>query len=353
VKVSLEVAAIQEKPMQKPKSFIDYFVNCLVGFNSVIDWFNPHSASRQKLHANTTYALGRVQTFPQGLWAGWIGFWYMCFRAITQIYVKPDQFARSHGAFGCLFGICISAFYGVWNAFMAIVTLLDRVMVGVSNGFFGTNELYIIDPTVRANIFPTASGASALLNYEKPNMQRQSQIKKALRLANNARRLWTECGPEFPKDHWHWKEVDIRRLKDKVIDHSKYRLGILDEEYDILINRLEECMLKRVSFSRFCLFLGDAVYQRLKSQPLDQFVSQYLAPSTPDAPMSMSGHAITPVGYLDDDEDVADAATALREGSIRNRRASFMMTKNQFPPTRRFGRSMSVPMDSISDRDYE
>jgi hypothetical protein len=324
VKISLEIAAlVQEYPLCRPKTFADYFVNCIKSFNFVLAWINPNSHVRQKRHGVTTYALGRVQTVAQGLVAGWFGMFHLIIRGLVQIYVKSDRFARSHGSFGCLFGLIISPLYVLWYVFRGVVTFFDRILVGFANGVRGKNKLYIIDPSVQATVYQTSSGVNALLYYELPSAARQSQLKKAMRITNNARKLWVECKPDFPNDHWHWKEVSMKLLKVKVIKNAREHLSILDEEYDTLIRCLNACPLEAIGFSRFCLFLGEAVQDRLQHKPI-------VDPSIPmvtlaaEDPHTISGHVITPIGDLDDDEDA--------EVELLSKRKTFVFSAKKLTP---------------------
>jgi hypothetical protein len=124
-----------------------------------------------------------------------------------------------------------------------------------------------------------------------------------MRITNNARNLWSECKPDFPNDHWHWKEVSMKLLKEEVSENAKEHLSIIDEEYDTLIRCLHACPLEAISFSRFCLFLGKAVQERLlQDKPIeDPSIPMIVLPAL--HPQTFSGHVIIPIGDIEDDED--------------------------------------------------
>jgi hypothetical protein len=301
LKISLEVAAIlRDKPLRQPTTGADFLANLLIFLNLVLNWFNPAHDTRYTRHAICTYALGRIQTFSQGMAAGWFGLATEFFRGLFEIYVISDRFARSYGTFGCLFGVMVTPFYILYDFLRGCVVFVDRIMVGVSNGCFGTDRLFIIDPMVRAHVYQTTANLNDLLNYDPPHEARRGQLKRAVRLANYARQLYLFCKPTFPKGHWHWLEVELKQLKAVVIRQGRDRLGLMDEEYDILMDCLDHCTVEGVSFSRFCLFLGEAIKNRPK--PTRRALLRCTAAAYPvmSAP-SPFGDAMIPVGDIDDD----------------------------------------------------
>ena len=300
VKISLEIAAtLRDQPLRKPRSGTDFLVNALISVNVVLNWFNPARSTRQARHAALTYALGRVRTFGQGVAAGSFGFLRELFRGLFDSYLTPDKFARTHGALGCLFGLLIAPICIVYDIFRGCIIFLDRVMVGISNGCCMADQLFLIDPMVRANVYETTHDLNELLNHDTPSESRRYQLKCAVRIANNASQLFKLCNPTFPEGHWHWLEVDRQKLKSVVIQEGNERLSMKDAEYEVLVDCLNQCTLERVSFSRFCLFLGEAVKDRLgrlnrphlRARPDFNLV-------TPSV-----GRHIVRVGDMDDDED--------------------------------------------------
>jgi hypothetical protein len=130
VKISLEVAStLRDQPLRRPKTGTDFLVNILISANVVLNWFNPVQLTRHKRHAICTYALGRVHTCSQGMMAGWFGFLREVFRGLFEIYIKSDKFARSHGAFGCIFGLVLAPFYVLYDLLRGLLVFLDRVLV--------------------------------------------------------------------------------------------------------------------------------------------------------------------------------------------------------------------------------
>lgn len=297
VKISLEVATtLRDQPLRKPRSGTDFLVNILISVNVVLNWLNPSRSTRQTKHAVLTYALGRVRSFSQGVAAGWFGLLRELFRGLFDTYLTPDKFARTHGALGCLFGLLIAPMCIVYDVFRGCVIFMDRVMVGISNGCFKADKLFLIDPMVRATVYQTEHDLNELLNYDTPSESRRNQLKYAVRIANNASQLFKLCNPKFPEGHWHWLEVELKLLTVTVIHQGKDRLSLMDEELEVLVDCLRQCTLRRVSFSRFCLFLGEAVKDRLgKLHRRHHKIRPDFNPA--------ASRVIVPVGDMDDDED--------------------------------------------------
>ena len=265
VKIGLEVAStLREKPLRTPKSGTDFLVNILISVNIVLNWFNPNRATRQTRHAICTYALGRVHTFSQGIAAGWFGLLRELFRGLFEAYLRPDKFARTHGALGCLFGLVVAPFYVLYDLLRGLLIFFDRIMVGIGNGCCGKDDLFLIDPMVQARVYQTPNDLDELLNYDSISESRRDQLKYAVRLANNASAMFSSCNPQFPQGQWHWLEAEVAQLKATVIRHGKSRLSLKDDEYEILVDCLDTCTLERISLSRFCLFLGIAAKNRLE-----------------------------------------------------------------------------------------
>jgi uncharacterized membrane protein len=69
---------------------------------------------------------------------------------LLEFFYKADRFARSADAFGCIFGLVISINFVVMGIFKAVVCSFDRIALGISNGLFGTDYNYILDPIWKA-----------------------------------------------------------------------------------------------------------------------------------------------------------------------------------------------------------
>jgi len=149
----------------------------------------------------------------------------------------------------------------------AVVVLIDRLGVACANGCFGKQWLYFVDRSVQAKVYQCPSSKNDLSQIAgRLGDKRKADIKAALTMARAANRLWSECDPKFPDEHWHWREVPAKALQFAVIENGRTRLGLRDKEYSILLSRFEKYSQpgkdQHMSFSRFCLFIGEAVNKR-------------------------------------------------------------------------------------------
>ncbi|KAL7520114.1 hypothetical protein ACHAWX_004859 [Stephanocyclus meneghinianus] len=215
-------------------------------------------------YGTTTYALrhrGGYDSFWKGMCASWMELFWWFFKILFLLFRVPDKYARKYGAFGCIFGLVVWPFYFVYAVFMMFVVFIDRQGVSIANRFFGQQWLYFIDTSAVAKVYRDMS----TLSSGKPISDVYVKyIKEARPLAIEARDMFDACSPSFPKEHWHWREVDIESLVATV--HAAGASAFTKEELKKLKNRLEfeKTRMKRISFNRFCLFIGEAAKKRFK-----------------------------------------------------------------------------------------
>ena len=108
VKLGPDVAAmLVPQPLpQKPVSFREY----VVGMASTIQkMYQRRTKLRIVRHAVTSHALGNPRTVSWGFSAGLSGcLSYVC-HSPWYMFTKPDKYARSHGAIGCLVGLALAS----------------------------------------------------------------------------------------------------------------------------------------------------------------------------------------------------------------------------------------------------
>jgi hypothetical protein len=336
VKLSLEVAStLTVRPIRLPKSGQHFLFNTWLSFRAVllavITAFNQRDLQHPVRLGHTTYALGRVTT----VWGGIFASFTLCFRKIVQsvlqLYVRPDMLARSHGAFGCLFGLLLFPFYLVGYVLKGFVVYADRLATGIANGCFHKDLLYVFDPSVQAKVYSTTSEIDDILQFERPSEKRVFDIKRAMQIAIPANQIFKECQPCFPPEHWHWEEVEMKKLKEMLRNLSgQTTLGLSDSEYDTLTSRLDNCNLEAISFSRFCLYIAEAVKARFVK------VAPRLMPETEKIHDNEFGNIDVPMGGNDDDDDSDDEGVISRIFTARrlshsseslNRRLSLRMTR--------------------------
>lgn len=132
--------------------------------------------------------------------------------------------------------------------------------VGFANNVCGCQWLYFIDRLTVAKVYnrdmsKLSSGVQAPPAYVK-------YIKQARQFAIEARDVFDSCDPSFPEEHWHWREVDIEKLIAKVENKTDTELS--QQEHKTLMERMNwaKARMSRISFNRFCLFIGEAIRYR-------------------------------------------------------------------------------------------
>jgi hypothetical protein len=286
LKVSLEVASLLTLEKQGSRRLDRHPSRIIQGplielHNLFHHWkrSNRYGSFQMKTHAVMTYALGRVETLAQGCWAGWAGLFHSILRSPLQIFFKPDKFARSHGAFGCLWGLLVSAFFVIKYCFHGVLIFIDRIAVGISNGYFHTHYLYFCDPASYYRVHSVAtnevfSEVNALA-AKGMTRSRKKELFRGLDMAITARRLWKQARPRYPEEHWHFqvaKASDLRKLVpclrstcndscSVTTDYSSLKLSA--QEALLLAQGLDEMgECTTLNFSVFCAMLRQAIASR-------------------------------------------------------------------------------------------
>jgi UDP:flavonoid glycosyltransferase YjiC (YdhE family) len=286
LKVSLEVASLLTLEKQGSRTLDRDPSRILRGplielHNLFHHWkrSNRYGSFQMKTHAVMTYALGRVETLAQGCWSGWAGLFHNILRSPLQIFSKPDKFARSHGAFGCLWGLLVSAFFVIKYCLHGVLILIDRIVIGISNGYFHTHYLYFCDPAsyyrvhsvATADVFAEVNALAA----KGMTRSRKTELFLGLDMAITARRIWKQARPQYPEEHWHYKVAKAGDLKELVpclqstfkdncstiVDYSNLKLSV--DETLLLAQGLEEMGEDTtLSFSMFCVMLRQTIASR-------------------------------------------------------------------------------------------
>ena len=124
-------------------------------------------------------------------------------------------------------------------------------------------RLYFIDPSTMAKVYRDMSSLSE--TGKQICDLRVLDIRMARQIAKDAVNIYDGCNPKFPPHHWNWNEVELETLVSKVHNCGKSKLGLSDEELQTLEERLKWAKssgVERVSYNRFCLFIGEAVKER-------------------------------------------------------------------------------------------
>lgn len=167
-------------------------------------------------HSISNYNLaGHIHMFHHGLIAACTGAIGGLISAGLQFYKKPDRYARTSGAFGCLYGLFVAVFYVAIDVCLAFVVFVDRLAIAFTNGVFGKHYEYIIDPRRRAKVndLPLISGEKErILKHGIPRARRR-ELRRAIDMVANARRIFERCCPSFPHDHQSFLVVSLPKLE--------------------------------------------------------------------------------------------------------------------------------------------
>lgn len=276
LKVSTEVAAmLRPKPRAQPhtpKDVLMFLFGVLIDLARQIDRKTAYRVTR---HTFTTYALGQVHTFRQGVASGLCGCITLLFKAPFQLFVLPDRFARRQGAVGCLLGLAVGPIFVAMLVLHGILVVFDRLLVGCANGCCGKNRLYILDPTVRTRVFQRAFMDDTLGSLPKPSKKRQARLLKAVYLAYKARELYEQAKPDYPPEHWHYTVVSLENLakvlKNPTSVSEHWDLDAAKEIAALVTSFMNDCDCapdkRTISFSMFCLFIREALKKQSKDRP--------------------------------------------------------------------------------------
>ena len=229
---------------------------------------DPDQRERFQQHGTTTYAIGVTSdNFVKGMIAACCEASKFALQGLFQCFLRPDKFARSNGCCGCLSGTLMCPIYTILYLLKSLMVCIDRSLVAFANGCFGKQWLYCFDSTVQAKAYKGPSTETVRYDEDMKDTRR-ADIQKARKIAESAMSIFNECGPKFADKEWHFREVSTETLKCAVMNKGRSKLGLRDEESKTLLDRFEKYHQNEqktgdlMSFSRFCLFLGEAVNTR-------------------------------------------------------------------------------------------
>jgi len=224
---------------------------------------DPFKNDKFSVHGKTTYAIGLQSghSFARGLIGACSESTRLFLKALFQFILRPDKLARSLGLIGCLCGFLLFPFYTVFFLLKAAAVFVDRVVVAVVNGCFGKQWINMIEETTKKVSVPF---------NETMCLQRSMDISKATMLAESALMLFNECKPRFSENEWHFLEVPTETLLSVLLESSNKvsRIDLNNKEHETLCGKVKAYMDRNtpksdfISFSRLCLFLGDAARER-------------------------------------------------------------------------------------------
>lgn len=195
-------------------------------------------------HAITSYDLaGHIHSFHHGVFAALWGFVFGIIGSPFQLFFVSDKWARKAGSFGCLFGLVLSLLYFVKDILVAVLVFLDRVIIGITNGCFGKDFDYVLDPSWKASVHQTpliASEMEAFLTQGIPKARR-AELLMALDMVVGARKVFENAGPVLPKDHRHFVVVKLPDLLNVIgTPDTKTKLRLSDADVEVVKGRLNQ-----------------------------------------------------------------------------------------------------------------
>jgi len=238
IKVSTEVAALLESESG-------------INWHSLWKWCPTWSKLNERYwytagmrrHPVTVYNVsGHINAVHHGCFAG---FWALIvggLSAIMELFYTSDRFARSAGAFGCIFGLVVAVFFMCLGAIKAVIAFFDRIALGISNGLFGTDYDYILDPSwkARVHVTPVIEAEKDTFIKEGIPKARKKVLTKALELVVAAREVFEYAQPTYPMKHRHFVVVSLPDLISKLMTNSlAAKLMLTEMEVLTVIDRLE------------------------------------------------------------------------------------------------------------------
>jgi hypothetical protein len=204
----------------------------------------------------------------------------------------------------------------VGYALKAIVIFVDRFATGIANGCCQKDMLFVFDPSVQARVYGSTSEIDDILQFERPSDKRVFDIERALQLAIAANGMFRDCDPCFPAGCWHFKVTQTDKLREHVKRVSgQSHLGLSDSEYKTLLSRIGKYNKETISFSRFCLFIAEAVHARFVKVEVEmedsskfRVVKNRFGDVVVDVPMGGDGDFSD--GNNDDDSDIEPSSIA-------------------------------------------
>ena len=242
IKVGSEMAALLES--EKIIKWIDWlhFWEWIPTWNKLNDryWYTAGMRRHKIVSHNLT---GHVKSFHHGLFSAIFGFLYGLISAAWRIHSVPDHWARRAGAFGCLFGIILAGFYLIMDFMLAFLVFFDRLFVGMANGWFGKDYDFIIDVSWKTEVHQTPFIEVEMENFIVQGIPRARRLEllRACHIVKEARIIFEEAKPTFPKEHMHFLVVRLSTLLTSVeTTENKSKLGLNRKQMDEVRRNLNQ-----------------------------------------------------------------------------------------------------------------
>jgi len=284
IHISHEIATLLATPVidHLPSSSRDWITTirrlCQGMVTKWIAPLDPDQTEKFYPHSLTMYNIGKGgDSFIGGMAGACAVSFRMCFMGIFQFFLRPDQLAREYGFFGFIGGIILFPLYTLLYLIKSLFVCVDRTGVAHANGCFGKQWLYFIDDSLLTDTCD--NGAELEVTHDAlMNPERKEKLKAGQKLAYSAILFFDECR-NFTDRVVRIHKATAEQILTGIESSSKLfsRLGLSPQETKTLIARLKthqergtETGGDSLSFSRFCMFLGEAVHPRWKESPSDE-----------------------------------------------------------------------------------
>lgn len=168
---------------------------------------------------------------------------YRLFKGLFQVYIQPDRFSRSFGAFGCLFGLLIFLFYTVRDFFLAILVFFDRIFVGIANGCCCRDFDYLLDSSWKTNVHDHNIVKDEVESFIRMGIPkaRHHELLNALDMVVSARMIFQAAHPDRrPRKRRHFVVVSLPTLVERFMETKNLkRLNLTQEQAKIVVRRLK------------------------------------------------------------------------------------------------------------------
>jgi hypothetical protein len=167
---------------------------------------------------------------------------YRISKGLFQLYMQPDRFARSFGAFGCLFGLVIFGFYTVRDFLLGILVFFDRIFVGIANGCCCRDIEYTLDSSWKTNVKDHNIVTDEVESFIRMGIPkaRRNELLSALDLVVSARMIFETAHPDRPSKRRHFVVVSLPRLVERFLENKNLkRLNLTQVQAKIVVRRLK------------------------------------------------------------------------------------------------------------------
>jgi hypothetical protein len=229
-------------------------------FNMPHEWRLAWQFSRFDVAAHKVkrWGLSRVRGFWPGLLAGISGMVEEIWFSIFTFYTLPDEWARSHGALGCLVGLAFSPVLTIVRALHALLILCDRVVTGVVNGCCGRDDVFTCNPLLKSHLHALESTKLEVAQHcENMSRARERALLRAMVLAHAARRIYDHARPRTDPNVVYGTVAAARLSAEVRKPASAEKLCLRLDEAGALADAIE-AVGDGTSFTVFCTLLGRA-----------------------------------------------------------------------------------------------